>query len=65
MEAYRSAAMVVKMIEVNFTMYFGQDNKLEVEAEVSSVVEQCEPSLDHPGAPAEGGEVEIISCYLM
>ena len=53
------------MIEVNFTMYFGQDNKLEVEAEVSSVVEQCEPSLDHPGAPAEGGEVEIISCYLM
>ena len=51
--------------DVTFTMYFGQDNRLEVEATVEAIIPARPASLDYPGDPAEGGEVEITSCKLV
>lgn len=50
---------------VSFDYWFGQDNKLEIGAEVQAVIPATGPDLKGPGTPAEGGEVEITSCRLV
>jgi len=50
---------------ITFNHYFGEDNLLEIEAEVHPII----PAISNPGGgggePASGGEVEILSCYLI
>lgn len=48
---------------VNFDHYFGQDNKLEIEA----TVQRSTPADKAPGTglPASGGEGDILSCHLV
>jgi hypothetical protein len=52
-------------MNITFDHYFGEDNLLEIEAEVSPII----PAISNPGGgggePAAGGEVEILTCYLV
>jgi len=54
------------MNEVNFTMYFGQDNKIEVETEVTPGRQAAIPVGEYRAMePDDPPLVEITACYLV
>tara|TARA_R110000822_G_scaffold82279_1_gene194743 strand:- start:1764 stop:2051 length:288 start_codon:yes stop_codon:yes gene_type:complete len=53
------------MANVFFDFYFGDDNKLEVEAEVTRGAPARLNCLPEDAEPAEDDEVEITSVYLV
>jgi len=52
-------------VQVEFLMNFGEDNEINVVANVSPDIPARMNSIDNDfGSPAEGGEVEISMCHL-
>ena len=52
-------------MNVNFEYELPSGQTVLVEAEVSPVIPAISPSLDAPGEPAEGGDVDILSTRLV
>lgn len=53
------------MPRVSFTMPFGEDNELYIEADVSPIVPAYTSGLPEDCYPAEGGEVEVNVCDIV
>ena len=49
---------------VQFTYTLPSDNEVEVNATVAPGRPELRPSLNHPGEPAEGPDIEINDCFL-